>query len=68
MQPTERIIHHEIPGKPWAVIGTDMFTMYNEKYLCIVDYHIKFPIIKKMYEFLVESLILACKIVFAECI
>ena len=29
-QPKEKIIHHDIPGKPWEVIGVDMFTLNNK--------------------------------------
>ena len=40
--------HHEIPGKPREVIGVDMFSLHNKNYLCIVDYHSKFPVLKKL--------------------
>ena len=43
----EILITHEIPGQPWEVNGADMFTLYNRNYLCNVDYHNKFPVIKK---------------------
>ena len=43
----DKIIHHDILIRPWDVIGADMFTLDNKQYLCIVDYHSKFPIIKK---------------------
>ena len=45
-QPSEKIIHHDIPEKPLEVIAADMFTLNNKSYLCIVDYHSKFPIVK----------------------
>ena len=44
MQPEERIIYHEIPGKSWESFGAHMFFLYNKHYLCIVDYHSKFLI------------------------
>ena len=44
-QPREKFIHHNIPGKPQEVIGVDIFTLNNKNYLCIVDYHSKFPVI-----------------------
>ena len=28
--------NHEIPGKPWEVLGADTFTLNNKNYLCIV--------------------------------
>ena len=29
-QPKEKIIHHEIPSKPWEVLEADMCTLYNK--------------------------------------
>ena len=57
-------------NSPWNsrqtkdVVGTDMFTLHNKYNLCIVDYHSKFPVIKKMEYLSADSLILACKIFF----
>ena len=64
MQPKERLIYHEIPGRPLDVAGTDNFSLYNKNYLCIVDYHSKFPVIKKMEGLSADSLILVCKVIF----
>ena len=55
----EKLIHHEIPGKPWEVIGVDMFNLCNRNYLHMVDYHGMFSVIKKMKDLSVDSLILA---------
>ena len=62
----EQIIHHEIPGKSLEVVGADMFTLHNKNYLCILNYHSTFPVIKKTEDLLADSLILACKIIFSE--
>ena len=43
-----------------------MFTLNNKHYLCIVDYHSKFPIIKKAEDLIANILILTCKVTFAE--
>ena len=43
-----------------------MFTLNNEQYLCIVDYHSKSPVIEKTTDLTASSLILMCKIIFAE--
>ena len=43
-----------------------MFTLHNKNYLCAVDYHSKFPVIKKMEDLSADSLILTCKIFFSE--
>ena len=65
-QPKEKIICHYIQVRPWDVISADMFTLNNKQYLCIVDYHSKFLNIKKMEDLSADSLILVCKIIFAE--
>ena len=65
-QPKEKLINHDITGKSWEVIGVDMFTLNNKDYLCIVDYHSKFPIVKKAEDMLANSLILACIVIFSE--
>ena len=48
MQPKEKIIHHDILLKPWEVLGADIFLLNNKNYLCVVDYHSKFLVIKTM--------------------
>ena len=63
MQLKEKLICHNIPGKPWEVLGADMFTLNNENYLCILDYH-KFLVKKKTEGLSADSLILACNFFF----
>ena len=62
MQLKEKIIHHEIPGKLWEIIGADMFTLNNMNYLCTVDYHRLFLVVKKREDLSTDSLILMCKL------
>ena len=66
MQPKEKITHHNIPLRPWEVVGIDIFHFKNKHYLCIVDYNCKFPIIKRLEGFSAESLINTIKIIFTE--
>ena len=66
MQLKEKTIHHDIPMRPWDVIGTDMFQLNNKNYICIIDYHSKFPVVKRMGCLSAESLIAAVKIIFVE--
>ena len=65
-QPMDKIIHHDILVRPQDVFSADMFTLDNKQYLCIVDYHSKFLIIKKTAHLSADNLILMCKITFAE--
>ena len=66
MQPKEKIIHHDIPLRPWEVLGVNIFHLNNKNYLCIIDYHSKFPVIKRMEGLSAESLITTMKVIFAE--
>ena len=66
MQPKEKTIHHDIPMKPWDVIGADVFQLNSKNYICLVNYHSKFPVIKQMNGLSADSLIAAVKVIFAE--
>ena len=65
-QPKEKIIQYDIPLRPWEVLGTDVFHFNNKNYLCIVDYHSKFPIVKRLEGLSTESLITTTKVIFAK--
>ena len=65
-QPKEKIIHHNIPLRPWEVIGVDVFHFNHKNYLCLVDYHSKFPVIKRLGGLSAESLITTIKVIFAK--
>ena len=54
-QPMDKIIHHDIPIRPWDVLGVDIFQLNNKNYLCIVDYHSKFLAVKKVEELSVDT-------------
>ena len=53
-------------AEPWEVLGADIFQLNNKNYLCTVDYHSKFPVIKRMEGLSAENLITTVKIIFAE--
>ncbi|CAM1300306.1 Uncharacterised protein g2672 [Pycnogonum litorale] len=44
----EPLMPHEVPHRPWEVIGMDLFHLFNIDYLLISDYYSKFPIIRKL--------------------
>ena len=46
--PKETLMPHELPTRPWQVLGTDLFHFNNAEYLIVVDYYSKFPLIRKM--------------------
>ena len=66
MEPKEKIVHHVIPLRPWEVLGADIFQFNNKNYFCIVDYHSKFPVIKRLEGLSTENLIATAKVIFAE--
>ena len=66
MQPKEKMIHHNIPLMLWEVLGTDVFHFNSKNYLCIVDYHSKFPMVKILEGLSAESLIATIKVIFTE--
>ena len=66
MQPKEKIIHHDIPLRPWEVVGADIFHFNNRNYLCVIDYNSKCPIVKRLEGLSVENLINTVKIIFTK--
>ena len=48
------------------MLGSDIFHLNNKNYLCIIDYHSKFPVIKRMEGLSAESLITTVKVIYAE--
>ena len=48
------------------MLGADKFQLNSKNYLCIVDYHSKFSVIKKMEGLSSEKLITTTKVMFAE--
>jgi len=47
-QAKETLEPHEVPTRPWHVVGTDLFSWDGDEYLLMCDYYSKFPIIKKI--------------------
>ena len=48
MQPKKKIIHHDVPLRPWEAVGAGLFHFNNINYLCVVDYNSNFPIVRKL--------------------
>ena len=47
-QSHEKALHYEIPYRAWGVGGAHVFVSNCNPLLSIVDYHSKFPIVKKV--------------------
>ena len=66
MQTQETLLPHEIPNRPWEVVGTDLFYFDGSEYL-IADYYSKFPIIRKLpVEYTSKGVIDHTKQIFSE--
>ena len=47
-QTKETLQPHEVPSRPWQILGTHLFDVQNEQYLIIADYLSKFVVIEKL--------------------
>ena len=47
-QSPETLLPHEVPNRPWEVIGTDLFHLDGSEYLLVADYYSKFFIVRKL--------------------
>ena len=50
-------------GSAWC---RHIFLFNNKNYLCIIDYHSKFPVVKRMKGLSAENLITTAKVISAE--
>ena len=41
-QPKETLTYHEVPDRPWAKVGVDLFTYRSRNCLICVDYYSSF--------------------------
>lgn len=44
----ETLLQHELPTRPWQILGTDLFHFDNGTYLIIADYYSKFQFVRKL--------------------
>ena len=61
-----KIIPHEITGKPWEIGSTDTFIFHNSHFLCIVNKCSQFPIFERADGLSIEQLIKCFEILFAK--
>ena len=66
MQPKEKIIHNDILLRPWEVLDANIFHLNNKNYLCLIDYHSKFPVIKRVEGLSTENITTTIKVIFVE--
>ena len=65
-QRNEPLQSHPSPEVPWHTVATDLFETKNSKYLLIVDYYSRFPVLHKLDSTTARVLVQEMKAVFAE--
>ena len=63
--PKQPMICHDIPDRPWAKLGADLFECHGNDYLIVVDYFSKYPEVIKLNRKNATAVITALKTVFA---
>lgn len=64
-QQREPMMPHEVPQRPWAKVGVDLFQFAAKDYLLVVDYFSKYPEIALLEDKTSVSVILQLKAIFA---
>ena len=62
----EPLQSHPTPEIPWHTVATDLFELKNSKYLLLVDYYSRFPVLCKLNSTTSKVLIQEMKKVFIE--
>ena len=65
-QRSEPLQSHPTPEVPWHTVATDLFKTKNSKYLLIVDYYSRFPVLHKLSSTTSRVLVQEMEAVFAE--
>ena len=65
-QRSEPLQSHPFPEVPWHTVATDLFETKNSKYLLIVDYYSRFPVLHKLGSTTSRVLFQEMKAVFAK--
>ena len=65
-QRSEPLQSHPTPELPWHTVATDLFETKNSKYLLLVDYCSRFPVLCKLGSTTSKVLVQEMKAVFAE--
>ena len=65
-QQCEPLESHPTPELPWQMVATDLFKIRNSRYLLLVDYYSRFPILCKLGSTTSSILVQEMKAVFAE--
>ena len=62
----EPLQSHPTPKLPWHAVATDLFELKNSKYLLLVDYYSRFPVLCKLHSTTSRVLVQEMKAIFTE--
>ena len=65
-QKYEPLHSHPTPDLPWHMVATDLFEIKNSKYLPLVDYYSRFPVLHKLGNTTSKVLVQEMKVVFTK--
>ena len=65
-QPKMPIVQPDRPTHPWEQLGTDIFEFKGYKYLIVVDYYSRFPVIRLLHDTTAETVCTHFKSILAE--
>ena len=55
-QPKLPVMQPDLPTRPWEKLGTDIFEFKGNKYLMIVDYYSRFPVIRLLGDITADTI------------
>ena len=64
-QQKETLIQHDIPKQVWTKVGTDLFSIFNQNFVILVDYTSKVLEVSLLPNTLSETVISHTKNIFA---
>ena len=65
-QPKMPILQPDCPTHPWEQLGTDIFEFKGYKYLIVVDYYSRFPVVRLLHDTIAETVWTHFKTILAE--
>ena len=65
-QRSEPLQSYSTPSLPWHTVATDLFELKNSKYLLVVDYYSRFPVLCKLTSTMSKVLIQELKAIFTK--
>ncbi len=62
----EPLTPHDVPQRPWSVLGVDLFQIEENHYLLVADYYSKFPVVRRLNNLTAQHTIATLKNIFEE--